>query len=108
VADWFLNLPVSWMALIVFVATFLIAGGVYLVVTRLAETEWARAFKAVSPGLLPVLGVLFALLVGFIAVEVWNSFDKQRPPLPPRPARCVLSFCSPTICPRNRGRVLML
>jgi hypothetical protein len=34
--------------------------------------------KAVSPGLLPVLGVLFALLVGFIAVEVWNTFDKAR------------------------------
>ena len=62
-ADWFLNLPVAWMALIVFAATSLIAGGVYLVVTRLADTEWARAFKAVSPGLLPVLGVLFALLV---------------------------------------------
>ena len=77
-ADWFLNLPILWMALIIFVATFLIAGGVYLVVTRLAETEWARAFKAVSPGLLPVLGVLFALLVGFIAVEVWNTFDRAK------------------------------
>jgi len=60
------------------VDSFLIAGGVYLVVTRLADTEWARAFKAVSPGLLPVLGVLFALLVGFIAVEVWNTFDKAK------------------------------
>jgi len=78
VANWFLNLPVSWMALIVFVATFLNAGGVYLIVTRLAETEWARAFKAVSPGVLPVLGVLFALLVGFIAVEVWNTFDRAK------------------------------
>jgi hypothetical protein len=77
-ADWFLNLPVPWMALIVFVTTFVIATGVYLVVTRLAETEWARAFKAVSPGLLPVLGVLFALLVGFIAVDVWNTFDKAK------------------------------
>jgi Protein of unknown function (DUF4239) len=78
VSDWFLDLPVLWMALIIFAATSLIAGAVYLVVTRLAETEWARAFKAVSPGLLPVLGVLFALLVGFIAVEVWNSFDKAK------------------------------
>ena len=77
-ADWLLNLPLSWMALIVFVATYLIAGGVYLVVTKLAETEWARAFKAVSPGMLPVLGVLFALLVGFIAVDVWNNFDKAK------------------------------
>jgi len=78
VTDWFLNLPVPWMALIVCAATFLITGAVYLVVTRLADTEWARAFKAVSPGLLPVLGVLFALLVGFIAVEVWNTFDKAK------------------------------
>jgi Protein of unknown function (DUF4239) len=77
-ADWFLNLPMLWMALIVFVAIFLVTGGVYLVVTRLAETEWARAFKAVSPGVLPVLGVLFALLVGFIAVEVWSTFDKAK------------------------------
>jgi Protein of unknown function (DUF4239) len=52
--------------------------GVYLVVTRLAETEWARAFKAVSPGMLPPLGILFALLVGFIAVEVWGNFDKAK------------------------------
>jgi hypothetical protein len=62
----------------VFVATFVIAGGVYFCITRLAETEWARAFKAVSPGVLPVLGVLFALLVGFIAVEVWNSYDRAK------------------------------
>src|SRR5215467_6466339 len=66
------------MALIVFVITYLIAGGIYLVVTRLALTEWARAFKAVSPGMLPPLGILFALLVGFIAVEVWNDFDKAK------------------------------
>ena len=46
--------------------------------TRLADTEWARAFKAASPGLLPVLGVLFALMVGFIAVEVWSTFDKAK------------------------------
>ena len=77
-ADWFLNLPVTWMGLTVFVATFLIAYGVYLVVTRLAETEWAQDFKAESPGVLPVLGVLFALLVGFIAVEVWNTFDRAK------------------------------
>jgi hypothetical protein len=78
VADWLLNLPVSWMAVIVFVTTYLIAGGIYLVVTNLALTEWARAFKAVSPGMLPPLGILFALLVGFIAVEVWSNFDKAK------------------------------
>ena len=61
-----------------FLATYLIAAGVYLVVTRLAVDERARAFKAVSPGMLPPLGILFALLVGFIAVEVWGNFDKAK------------------------------
>ena len=77
-AHWFLNLPVSWMALVVFAATYLITYGVYLLVTKFAETDWARAFKAVSPGMLPPLGILFALLVGFIAVEVWSNFDKAK------------------------------
>jgi hypothetical protein len=78
VADWLLNLPVSWMALIVFVATYLVAGGIYLIVIKLALTGWARDFKAVSPGMLPPLGILFALLVGFIAVEVWSNFEKAK------------------------------
>jgi hypothetical protein len=77
-SDWLFNLPVPWMALVVFVATYLIAGGVYLMVTKLAVNERARAFKAVSPGILPPLGILFALLVGFIAVEVWSNFDKAK------------------------------
>jgi positive regulator of sigma E activity len=76
--DWLLNLPVPWMAVVVFVATYLIAGGVYLVVTRLAVNERAKAFKAVSAGMLSPLGILFALLVGFIAVEVWSNFDKAK------------------------------
>jgi hypothetical protein len=75
---WLLNLSVPWMALVIFLATYLIAGSVDLVVTRLAVNERAKGFKAVSPGMLPVLGVLFALLVGFIAVEVWGNFDKAK------------------------------
>ena len=75
---WFFNLSVPWMALIIFPAAYLIAGSVDLVVTRLAVNERAKDFKAVSPGMLPPLGILFALLVGFIAVEVWGNFDKAK------------------------------
>src|SRR5262245_56554949 len=110
VADWLLNLPVSWMALIVFVATFLIAGGVYLVVTRLAETEeWARAFKAVSPGLLPVLGILFALLVGFIHGEVWHDFIKSKTAVTPeaRALRAVVLLAG-TFPEEQRTRIYAL
>lgn len=77
-SDWLLNLPVLRMAVVVFGATYLIAGGIYLLVTELAVNERARAFKAVSSGMLPTLGTLFALLIGFIAVEVWSDFDKAK------------------------------
>ena len=77
-SDWLLNLPVPWMAVVVFAATYLLAAVVYWVVTRLAVNERARTFKSVSPGMLPPLGILFALLVGFIAVEVWNNYDKAK------------------------------
>ena len=76
--DWVLNLRLPWMALVIFATTYLIAGGVYLVVTRLAVNERAKAFKAVTPGVLSPLGILFALLIGFIAVEVWTNFDKAK------------------------------
>jgi hypothetical protein len=77
--DWFFNLSVPRMALVIFLATYLIAGCVDLVVTRLAVNEKrVKGFKAVSPGMLPVFGTLFALLVGFIAVEVWGNFDKAK------------------------------
>ena len=77
-SDWLLNLPLLWMAVVVFAATYLLAAVVYWVVTRLAVNERARTFKSVSPGMLPPLGILFALLVGFIAVEVWNNYDKAK------------------------------
>jgi len=77
-SDWLLNLPVLWMAVVVFAAIYLLAASTYWVVTRLAVNDRARAFKALSPGMLPPLGILFALLVGFIAVEVWNNFDKAK------------------------------
>ena len=76
--DWLLNLPIPWMAVVIFAATYLIAACVYLLVFRLAVGDRARAFKALSPGMLPVLGTIFALLVAFVAVQVWNDFDKAK------------------------------
>lgn len=69
--DWLLNLPLSWMALLIFVAIYLATAAIYLVVTGLAVDDRRRAaFKGVSPGMLPPLGIIFGLLVGFVAVQV--------------------------------------
>jgi hypothetical protein len=75
--DWLLNLPIPW-SFVVFAATYIVAACVYLLMVRLAVGDRARAFKAFSPGMLPPLGIIFGLLVGFVAVQVWNDFDKAK------------------------------
>jgi hypothetical protein len=57
--DWPHNLPTLWMALLVFGSTYLVTVAIYAVVALFAVGERARSFKAVSPGLLSPLGVIF-------------------------------------------------
>ena len=73
------NLPVAWMALVVFTATYVITGCLYALVMAAAKRErTARAFKAMSPGMLPPLGIIFGLLVAFLASQVWSDFIGRR------------------------------
>jgi hypothetical protein len=74
--DWLHNLPIVWMVLLVFGLTALVTAAIYAVVTVLAVGERARSFKAVSPGLLPPLGIMFALFIAFTATQVWSDNDK--------------------------------
>ena len=74
--DWLHDLPVPWMALVTFGFTFVLAGAIYAVVMALAVGERGRSFKAVSPGLLPPLGILFGLFVAFVAAQVWNDNER--------------------------------
>jgi Protein of unknown function (DUF4239) len=76
VFDWLPNLPVVWIAVVVLAAMALLTAGIYLLVMRLAEGERADALKAVSPGMLPPMGILFALIVGFLAVGVWDEVER--------------------------------
>ena len=74
--DWLHNLPVAWMALVVFAFTYAVAAAIHFFVSLLAVGERARTFKAVSPGMLPPLGILFGLFVAFTAAQVWNDNDR--------------------------------
>ena len=74
--DWLHNLPIVWMALLVFGLTALVTAAIYVVVIGLSVGERARSFKAVSPGLLPPLGILFALFTAFATSQVWSDNDK--------------------------------
>src|SRR4029453_4819842 len=75
-SDWIEALPVGWMGAVVFGGTFLVAGAIYWIVMHFAREERARAFKGVSPGLLPPLGIIFGLLVAFVAAQVWGDNDR--------------------------------
>ena len=74
--DWLLNLPVLAMGAVILGLIYLATAAIYWVVTWLAVGERARAFKAISPGMLPPLSVVFALLVGFLAAQVWSDNDR--------------------------------
>src|SRR5258705_2320056 len=75
-SDWFHELPVSWMALLVFGFTYLLALAIHAGVAALARSGRAKSFKAVSPGMLPPVGILFGLFVAFTAAQVWNDTDR--------------------------------
>jgi hypothetical protein len=75
-SDWIHNLPVPSMALVVFGFTYLLAAVIFAAVTALASGERAKSFKAISPGMLPVLGIIFGLFVAFTAAQVWADNDR--------------------------------
>src|SRR5262245_11914148 len=101
--DWLLNLPVLWMAVVVFVATYLITACVYLVVTRLAVNERAKVFKAVSPGMLPHWASFSPCWLALLPSRCGVISTKPRVQLRLRQAHFGLSFYSPERSPRNRG-----
>lgn len=74
--DWIHALPLSWMAILIFSGTFLSAAAIYFVVQSLAVGDRLRAFESVSPGLLPPLGIIFGLLVAFLAVQAWDDINR--------------------------------
>src|SRR5437764_31648 len=75
-SDWLHALPVLLMALVVFGLTYLVAAAIYAAVVSLAARGYARSFKAVSPGMLPPLGIVFGLFAAFTAAQIWNDNER--------------------------------
>jgi hypothetical protein len=67
--EWFLHLPVVWMAFIIFAIIYLIAAVVFWSATKLAGDHG----RLVDPGILSPLGVVFGLLIVFTAAQVWGD-----------------------------------
>jgi hypothetical protein len=75
-SDWLHDLSIGWMALVVIAGTYVCAALICLVIARLATGERVRTFRAVSSALLSPMGTLFALLVAFMAAQVWSDIDQ--------------------------------
>ena len=115
-SDWLINLPVLWMGALILGAIYVCTAGLYLLITALAVGERARAFKGISPGILPPLAVIFALLVGFLAAQVWNDQDaitqewpamaRRNATLAIAPARLAEALAlALTLTPRSEGQI---
>ncbi len=74
-SDWIHGLPLWLMAIVIFGGAYLVAAMIYRVVLSLAVGDRARAFKGVSSGLLPPLGIIFGLLVAFLAAQAWRDVE---------------------------------
>jgi hypothetical protein len=78
VISWIHNLPIVWLIVVVFAAMFALTAAIYFVVVTLAVGDRGRAFKAVSPGMLPPMGLVFGLLVGFLVAQLWGDTTQAR------------------------------
>ena len=77
-SNWIHNLPIIWMAVVIFSFCYLMAAVVFLAVSALARRPSGSAFRGFSAGMLSPLGVIFGLLVAFIAAQVWNDVEHAR------------------------------
>jgi hypothetical protein len=71
--EWVYQLPVIWMALIIFAVTGIVTLGIHALVMALAARDRVGMFKGFAAGMLSPLGTIFGLLVGFLALQVWSD-----------------------------------
>lgn len=73
--SWFYGLHVVWMVVIVLAAVVVANGLIYCAVFTLATPRRVPAFKLMSPVMLTPLAVIFGLIVGFLAAQVWSDAE---------------------------------
>ena len=77
-SNWLHNLPIFWMAVIIFGVCYLMGAAVFLTIDILARRRIGAHFRGFSAGMLSPLGVIFGLLVAFIAAQVWGDVEHAR------------------------------
>src|SRR4029453_8183537 len=73
---WLHQLPVVWMALVVFAGIAVGTAVIFWAVLGFAARGRMPAFKAMSPVMLTPLAVVFGLIVGFLTAQVWSDGER--------------------------------
>ena len=72
-STWVHELPLWLMTLVIFGAISLASAIIHFITGWLAAGRYGRSFKAISPGLLSPLGIIFGLFIAFTASQVWSD-----------------------------------
>ena len=73
---WFYHIP-TWLLGVLVVSTFVLLSSLGLILTRgLAKRKIAESDNDLASYFISAVGVFYALLVGLIAVAVWESFSE--------------------------------
>ena len=75
---WLTGQSIAAIAVIVFGAWYLLSALIVAGVAIMAHRGFGSTFKAALPVTLTPIAVAYALLVGFLAADVWPIFDRAR------------------------------
>jgi hypothetical protein len=87
VLTWMTAQSIVVIAVLVFGAVYLLAAIILAAAAFAVRRGLDRVFEGASPGTLAPISVTFALLVGFVAADVWPIFDRARSALGMEAAR---------------------
>src|SRR4051794_14807684 len=78
VIDWVEGLSTVWLIVVLVAGTCLLTVAIYVVIMRLAAGPNGPALRAVSPGMLPPMALVFGLIVGFLVAGLWSDLSDAR------------------------------
>src|SRR5260370_10283387 len=99
-SDWLHNLPVPWMALVVFGFTYLLAAAIHAGVAVLAAGNRPKSPTAISPGMLAPPRIIFCPFGSFPPAHGWSAHYPARAGASPatRPLGSGLGLSTPFPC----------
>jgi hypothetical protein len=71
--NWLLSLPTVWLVVVVLAGTYSVAALIYVLALGLSGRGRLRTLTSLSPGVLSPLGVVFGLIVAFLASGIWTN-----------------------------------